>query len=79
MCNGLFEDLKDRSLLEGIPVFFDKKVRFRFRKKRIIIFTQKLLTVIAQKLLARAVETNESQFLGVLDKDHIGNVLNDRI
>jgi hypothetical protein len=69
----------DESLTKFNQSADEEKVSLAFWKKGIVVFPKELFAFIADQFLAGAVETHEAQFFGVLDKDHVRDILDDRV
>src|SRR5574341_27365 len=71
----LFWNIYEIATREDFPVLTRKEIGFRLRKDVIIIVPQQLMARVPEQVLAGAIEANEPQIFGVLDKNHVRNVL----
>ncbi len=77
--DGLLGDVEELAAGEHRPVLAGEEVGLVLREEVVVVAPEHLLSGEAEQLLAGAVEPDEAQLAGVLDEDHVGDVLDDAV
>src|SRR5215510_13537112 len=75
--DGLFRNIKEVSSGKNLSVFARKEIGFRLREKVVIILAQQLITRIPKQVFTCAIKSGKPQVFGILDENHVRNVLKD--
>ena len=73
--NRLFGNVVRHALAQDIPVLGGEKVRFLPGEEVVIALAEHLVAGKTEQILGGLVEAHEPEILGVLDKQHVGEIL----
>ncbi len=77
--NGFFRDIHNLLPAQNLPVLLRKEVGLLLREEIVIVLPQQVVPGITQQILSRPVEPDEPEFLGILEEDHVRDILDNRV
>ena len=75
----LFRNIGQRSVFERLAVLGLEEGGLGFGEEVVVAFAHQIFARDAQERLARSIESDEAKVLGILDEDHVRNVLDDGV
>ena len=76
---GFFLDVHNYLPAQNFPVLLCKEVRLLLRKEIVIVLSQQVVPGMTQQFFSRPVETGEPEFPGILEEDHVWDILDNRV